>query len=96
MDKKYPEIKLDRNLQKLIRGRAMTVKGLARKTDVKQATLHGYIYGNKPRNLHALVRLAQFFGISLDELILSHSNKSENSQDSLKFEITIISKEELP
>lgn len=63
------EIKVGENLQRLMADRKVTVTVAARDVGMNKSTLHGYCNGVVPRNLKQLKALADYLGVSFDELI---------------------------
>ena len=56
---------LDKNLIKLCKERGLTLAALAKQSDVKQPTLHGWTTGRSVQNLNDLIKVCNFFKISL-------------------------------
>jgi len=63
------EIKVGENLQRLMADRKVSVTVTAREVGMNKSTLHGYCNGVVPRNLKQLKALADYLGVSFDELI---------------------------
>ncbi len=70
------QIELGKNLREHLAQDNLTQSYLSRKVGIRKTTLHSYLYGVIPKGLENVVRLAQYFQLSLDELILG--TKSEN------------------
>lgn len=99
---KTSEIALDKNLRALIARRLVKPSNVARELGMTKQTLHNYLYGVIPKSLLSLVRLAQFFETSLDELVFEKPLEFKTLPDgqnipqrSMKFEITITPKDDL-
>ncbi len=88
---KSKNIILDENLKNLLKENNITLTHLANKTGLNKSTLHNYCNGVRPRCLLALVRISEFFDISLDELIFKEFSqiRINNSENFLCFEISI-------
>lgn len=87
------EIKIGENLQRLMASRKVSVTVTAREVGMNKSTLHGYCNGIVPRNLKQLKALADYLGISFDELIFGApydfaSVKSEGTIEG-RYELTI-------
>lgn len=57
------------NLRRLIDVRGFTVKGFAAEVDMTAATLSRYLSGDRTPDLPYVVRLAQYFNVSIDWLL---------------------------
>ena len=68
MCKNQIELRLSKNLRYLIKERGMTVVALSRKTATPLQTLHGWLAGVEPRGVRQIKFVAEYFGITLDEL----------------------------
>ena len=74
--KKSKEIAISKNLNRLMKNKGLTISGTAKKVGMNKATLHNYCNGVVPRNLITLNKLAEFFGISLSELVFELDSRS--------------------
>ncbi len=63
------EIRFSKNINKLMVARNLTLSAMSLKTGISKSTLHGYCNGTCPRNLKTIVRIAEFFGVQLHELV---------------------------
>ena len=61
-------IALSENLQRLLKNENWTT--VARKIGMNRSTLYNWTYGVAPSSLKSLVKLSDYFGVSLDELCL--------------------------
>lgn len=63
-------------LEKLCKERGIAVNELARRISISSKTVHEWVgtSGRLPRNPQHLKALAQFFGVSLDFLLLGEEN----------------------
>lgn len=87
------EIKVGENLQRLMADRKVTVTVAARDVGMNKSTLHGYCNGVVPRNLKQLKALADYLGVSFDELIFGGTSdftpvKSESNFEG-RYEVII-------
>lgn len=57
------------NLRRLIEVRGFTVKGFAAEVEITAATLSRYLSGDRTPDLPYVVRLAQYFNVSIDWLL---------------------------
>lgn len=64
------EIKLGINLLREIEKRQISQKDLSIELGMRQSTLHSYLYGAIPNVLQNAIKLADHFGLSLDDLVL--------------------------
>lgn len=92
--KKGQEIRLAENLKQLIKDKNESITSTAKKAKMNKSTLHNYYHGVIPRNLIAIKDLADFFDISINELVFGQNKETKQSQSTLgtiegKYEITI-------
>lgn len=83
MDDKDP-FKLAENLTKLMESKKLTITTAARRVGMNKSTLHNYCNGVVPRHLRKLKKLAELFGVPLEELMFG---PKENRPYSLGEEI---------
>ena len=57
------------NLRRLISARGLTVKGFGEEINVTSATLSRYLSGNRTPDLPYVVKIAQYFNVSIDWLL---------------------------
>lgn len=62
-------IKLNFNLKKLLSDSNLTPTQLARETKVPVQSIHNWIHGQKPRSFEQIKKIADYFQISMDELV---------------------------
>ncbi|MEE1087226.1 MAG: helix-turn-helix transcriptional regulator [Schaedlerella sp.] len=67
--KEVPDIAIDRNLKKLREKNNMSQEMLARKLHIKRQTVSSYETGRSLPDLFILIKIADIFGITLDELV---------------------------
>lgn len=98
MNKK--EIKLAENLNKLAQEKNLKISTIAYKVGMSQSTLHSYFNGVEPKSMIALKKVADFFNMTIDELIFGESStdsfrdsKDVNKFDLSKYRFEIIIKE---
>lgn len=71
-----------KNLKRLIFERDLKIGQVAKATGIKRTTLSDWLAGSKPRDLGDLRRLAQFFGLSLENMIFGGGNELRQSGSS--------------
>ena len=88
MDKK---ITLSDNLTKLMDERGVTVSVTAKKIGMNKTTLHNYCNGTLPRNLVSIVKLSDFLGVTLSELVFGHEQDRKNISATIegRYEVVI-------
>lgn len=59
---------LSENLKALTQKKAVTMAQLSRATGIPPQTLNNWMSGQEPRGLDKLKRIADYFGVTLDEL----------------------------
>jgi transcriptional regulator with XRE-family HTH domain len=62
------DIKLQKNLKRLMKAQKIGLKELAAELDLSASTVHGWLNGVTPKSLQEIKRLAIHLGVSLDEL----------------------------
>ena len=65
------------NLKRLIDSRAMTTKDLSEDMNITPATLSRYLSGNRKPDLPYVVRIAEYFNVSIDWLLGISGDKFE-------------------
>jgi transcriptional regulator with XRE-family HTH domain len=80
---------LSKKLKSLIRENDLTVAQLSRATRVPAQTLNNWLAGLEPRSIQQVKRVADHFGLSLDELTygVKPKTKESSSLESNKEEI---------
>ncbi len=69
------QMKLDKNLKKIMLTQKMSLKKLSTQVGVPPSTIHGWLNGAAPKSLIDLKKIADFFEISLDELCFGVAEK---------------------
>ena len=79
------EIKLQKVLSREMKMHSLSASFLAKVTGIPRTTIHEWQNGRKPssRNLHHLLVLANYFKISLNELLFDQNVHSENETETL-------------
>jgi transcriptional regulator with XRE-family HTH domain len=68
-------IKLNLTLKKLLKESDMTVAQLSRATKVPVQTIHNWTHGQDPRSFIQVKKIADYFQITVDELVYGQSPK---------------------
>ena len=84
MDSTGIEIKFGEVLKKLRKHQAINQVDLAANVELDRSAIANYERGHRLPSIEVLVDIAEFFGVSLDYLILGHS-KDRLSKDSNNF-----------
>lgn len=71
-----PSIQFAKNLNELMTAQNLTLETLAAKLSICKSSLHNYCNGVQPRNLQTIIKIADFFKISINDLIFER--KIEN------------------
>ena len=61
--------RLAENLSRLLKKKGLSVSQVAMAIEMNKSTLHNYCNGVVPRNIQTLIKIADFFDISLTELL---------------------------
>ena len=78
------EIVLGKVIQRELERKGITQTALSNKCDMRNSTLHSYLYGSLPKGLIGLLKIADYFELSLDELLF---DRSESEHDKLLKEL---------
>jgi len=65
---------LRKNLEQIMQARKLSLKALADHVSVPPSTIHGWLNGTAPKSIVELKKIADFFGISIDELCFGDQN----------------------
>lgn len=69
------ELKLAKNLKGLLAQKHMTAIALSRASGVPNTTIANWIAGVPPRNVMQVRQVANFFGVSVDDLLFGSGQK---------------------
>ena len=72
-------MKLSANLQNLMKERRVPLKHLSKHVAIPASTIHGWLNGANPRAISELKRVADYFGITIDELCFSEDKKKSDN-----------------
>ncbi len=81
-------MELGKNIMKRCKEKGLTLSKLAKKSNVKQPTLHGWTTGRAVENLNDLKRVCTVLEIGLHELIFSESDPFRNEKSGFECTIT--------
>ena len=70
------EVKIQEKLSVLLKEYEISQTELSSMTQINKSTVHGYLQGVLPKGVISLIKLAQTFNISLDELVYGNSKAS--------------------
>lgn len=77
-------IKLNLALKKLLKENDMTASQLARSTQVPVQSIHNWIHGQTPRSFEQIKKIADFFSMSVDELVYGVASAPRVRRDCLE------------
>ena len=69
-------IKLGAVLKKLLKENKLSVRKAATEIGIPQATLNSIVNGRLPRRLDYVLKIAAYFNLSLDEMLLGKSRQN--------------------
>lgn len=75
-----PAITLAENIQELLKARNENWATVVRRVGMNRSTLYNWTYGVAPSSLKSLVKLSDYFGVSLDELCLSKEGRNDEPE----------------
>ncbi len=76
------EMHLANKIRKLLSAKGITLSEAAFKIGISKSTLHDYCHGVYPRNLKTIGKIADYFGVSVQDLL------SEKNIGSLSINVT--------
>lgn len=84
-------IRLSENLKNLLKNDRASAATIANRLNINKSTLHNWENGIVPKSLIALVKLAEYFEISLADLVFEHEDEKilHHSVIEGRYEITI-------
>ena len=74
------EMKLDKQLKALLRENDINVAQLARKAGVSSKTIYNWLEGQMPRDIGAVKKVADHFGVTLDFLCYEIATQKPSSE----------------
>lgn len=79
MEEILKPMKLSANLQHLMKERRIALQLLSKQVAIPPSTIHGWLNGANPRAISELKRVADYFGITIDELCFSEDKKKSDN-----------------
>ena len=64
-------MRLAKNLRRLIKKQSITIKELSQKTGVPKSTIHNSMQGVNPRDYNQLLKLSDYFKVTIDKILTS-------------------------
>jgi len=59
---------MEKNLKKIMTKNQITLKSLSTEVGIPASTIHGWLNGVPPKNIHEVKKIADFLGITIDVL----------------------------
>lgn len=78
---------LQKQLRQLLKRQDMTVAQLSRATQVNAKTLYQWLYGQSPRNLEQVKKIADHFHVTIDFLVFGTKQPASDEYRSLEKDI---------
>jgi len=75
-EKLESEVKIKEKLRVLLREYEISQTEFSSITQVNKSTIHGYLQGILPKGVISLIKIAQTFNLSLDELVYGNEKAS--------------------
>lgn len=75
-------LQLKDNLKSKLKSEGISLPTLAKKTGISRKTISNWIEGQKPQNLEHVKIVAEFFGLTIDELCFGPTLKSKSPETS--------------
>jgi len=81
-------MEISKQLQQLINMKGINISQLAKEVGISSKTLHNWTTGQKPRDIDQVKQVADYFGVSIDELCFglqatSSISNFENHKDEI-------------
>lgn len=70
-------MRLKENLEHLLKSKDMTVASLGRLSSVPKTTISDWLAGTMPKDLKAVKRVSDVFGLSIDTMVFGDVTKPE-------------------
>ena len=67
------EVQIEKSIRKQLLKNNCTQNQLAKRIGIRPSTLHAYLNGVVPKGLNTLIKIAQEFNLSLDELVFNEN-----------------------
>lgn len=74
------EIKIGYVIKRLLKEQRRTLKEVSRETEIPYSTLHTWYENRQPKDIIKAQRLAEFFGISLHQLLFDQEETHEQKK----------------
>ena len=75
----FKEMKLYKNLKTMMIAKSLSLKKLSVDVGIPPSTIHGWLNGAAPKSIIDLKKVADFFGVSIDELCFGVGDKCFDS-----------------
>lgn len=69
------DMRIARNIKNHISAEKLSLSDFAKKVHIPASTLHGWLNGATPKNIQDIKKVADYFGISVDELCFGEKMK---------------------
>ena len=76
--KSLDKIHLDKNLSRLIKENGTSLHQLSARLRINKSSLHNYLNGIRPQGLIALIKICDYFEVSLDQLVFDLLPQTEH------------------
>lgn len=77
-------MKLSENIKSLRKGKSLTQEKLAEQLHTTRQSVSKWEQGNLEPNIQMLIRLADYFGVTLDELVLGENEMKNGKNEHYK------------
>ena len=74
------KVALSKNISFLIEDKGLSLHIVSTKSGVNKSTLHNYINGVLPQGLSALLKLCDYFDVTLEDLVFSKNYQSKKQK----------------
>lgn len=80
------KVRLAENLNRLMKEKKIAMSTTAKKTSINRSTLHSYCNGVIPKHVITVKKLADFFGVTFEELLFGYNEAQSESKPSRRIE----------
>lgn len=78
---------MDKNLKKILTKNKLSLKSLSTEVGIPASTIHGWMNGVPPKNVHEVKKIADFFGITIDVLCFGSVEEVKRQREKIVGEL---------
>jgi transcriptional regulator with XRE-family HTH domain len=86
-DNKIRIHEMDKNLRQILALKNISLKSLSEEVGIPASTIHGWLNGVPPKNVHEIKKIADYFGLTVDALCFGRTDIPRLSDERVLAEI---------